>query len=97
MASVVEHVIQHLSSSSRLPALQLLMQELGVWLYLLSQANVPLMTALLSQNLESKPIGGRPWASGSDLRRALLVRRTSCLVALVPGPEVAKYVHAMAA
>ena len=75
-----------MSSSTCLPALQLLMQELGVWIYLLSQANIPLMTALLSQNLETKSTGGRPWASGSDLRRALLVRLMSCLFALMLGP-----------
>ena len=74
------------SSSTRLPALQLLMQQLGAWIYLLSQANIPLMTALLSQNLDTKPTGGRPWASGSDLQRALLVRSASRRWALMPRP-----------
>ena len=57
-----------------------------MWIYLLSQANIPLMTALLSQHLEIKATGGRPWASGPDLRRALLVRPMSCLWTLVPRP-----------
>lgn len=83
MAHIVEHSIQHMSSSTRLPALQVLMKEMGLWIYMLSQANIPLMTALLSQNLETKPTGGRPWASGADLQRALLVRLIARLLTLM--------------